>query len=158
MTATGTWMPGVADREAGDVIPDLPTPVTKTESYDPDALKSLVKQYYAAHEAFKQIRDNLDELKQAILSCFPEEPGRHETQVDGFDVVASISERWEWDENRLSGLLAAHGDLPAWVRQTVSVDRRGFERLDAAEKAPFLAALTRKPGGARIAIKPASDS
>jgi len=71
MTTTGTWMPGVADREAGDISVDLPTPATKTESYDPDVLKSLVKRYYAAHEDFKLIKENLDELKldAAVFGC-----------------------------------------------------------------------------------------
>lgn len=94
---------------------------------------------------------NLIELE--LARYFPQEEGVFTAEVQGSDLLIECkrSERWVWDKDHLHKMFG--GDLPSYVKQSLSVDRREYKRLAPSERKELEPALTRKLDKAKITVK-----
>ena len=116
----------------------------------PDAIK-FAREYANLLSMHNNIKTKLDGVKEKLLAEFPGDPGEYELKNDGTLLRISIGEKFTWDSDILEQLFATKA-IPDHVRQTFGVNRKKFEALPEADRAPLLPALTRKPGTIKIEV------
>ncbi len=95
----------------------------------------------------------IDELEDAIAYMTEDEPG--EVLIEGaqYDMFVERSELWKWDADIVEAQLPTLA-LPDFVKAKYTIDKKKFQGLTVHDQAPFLPALTRKPGSPKIKIQP----
>ena len=117
-----------------------------------DPLEHTAGRYAMLEAQAELIRAEMDELKKTIAGQFPEEAGKLFAETPSYKIFCERPEKWSWDKDQLEHIFG-EGELPSYVRRSLSVDKRKFEALPASEKAPLLPALTRKPGSPKIEVQ-----
>ena len=95
----------------------------------------------------------LGQLETEIAHVFPEEAGERAMSTDTFEIVLNRSERWQWDKKALEDLYT-QDDLPDFIKRSMSVDKRKFQKLPTSEQERLKFALTRTLDKPKIKVIP----
>jgi hypothetical protein len=96
--------------------------------------------------------ERVAKLESEMARLFPEEEGELALSTpDGFEVVVRRSERWTWDKQKLEEIFS-QGEVPEYVKRTLTVDKRKFQRLPASDQVMLKAALTRKLDSPKVKV------
>lgn len=80
--------------------------------------------------------------------------GEHVRDAGKLRITVAWPEKYVWDEAQLYGLVGNRtGPLPAFVTDTIQINKRVFDRASPEEQAPWLKALTRQPGVRKVTVK-----
>lgn len=118
-----------------------------------DRLKQKATQYVDTLAKLEHLKDNIDYLKEILLSDLPEEPGEYPIEMDdGRTLVVKIPEKWTWDKKLLQDTYATSG-LPECVSQSFTVDRKKYEAATDNVRAVLKEALTISCGSPTIKVQ-----
>ena len=102
-------------------------------------LASRLAEARAQHEGLSEL---IEQLEAEIAHFFPEEAGEKSIATSTHEVVVSRTERWKWDKAALEREFE-QGEIPDYVKRSITVDKRKFERLPREEQERLKFALTR---------------
>ena len=127
-----------------------PPPITAKAKSKISELALRLRKIQAEMEVLDAER-NLIELE--LGRFFPAEEGTFLSDVEGTDLVVQcrVTERWVWDKDHLKSLFG--GEMPSYVKQSLSVDRREYKRLTPDERKMIEPALTRKLDRPKITVR-----
>lgn len=127
-----------------------PAPITATAKSKISELGLRLRTIQAEMEVLDAERSLL-ELE--LGRFFPQEEGTFVSEIQGTDLVVQcrITERWVWDKDQLKTLFGS--ELPSYVKQSLSVDRREYKRLPPDERKLVEPALTRKLDRPKITVR-----
>lgn len=117
------------------------------------ALDALAKQHLEVSQQIEELMNTLGQIENEIAHAFPEEAGETALSTDGYEIVCNRSERWSWDKKILETIFA-QGDLPDYVKRSMSVDKRKFLKLPTSEQEQIKSALTRTLDKPKIKVIP----
>ena len=108
-----------------------------------DRLEPLAQEYTEVKAQYDELGVRLEQLEAEIAHLFPEEAGEQTQSTRMFDVTVSRTERWTWDKEALEREFSS-GEVPDYVKRSLTVDKRKFQKLSAWEQERLKYALTRK--------------
>lgn len=97
------------------------------------------------------LNEKIEALMPQILHEFDDEIGEQTKVFSGNVVTVKIPERWSWNSDQLEEIFK-DSPLPKYAKRRYSMDKRSFTKLTHEEKEPYLDALTRSPGVAKISV------
>lgn len=115
------------------------------------ALDELAERHREVSVKIGELQDILTGIEGEIAHMFPEVSGEQSITTDRFEVVVSRSERWSWDKDALEEMFG-QGDLPDYVKRSMSVDKRKFLKLPTSEQESLHHALTRNLDKPKIKV------
>lgn len=117
-------------------------------------LERVLEETFILEQEKKAISDRLKLLHEVIGAEADEEPGEHSIVCGDYVGLVKRSEMYSWDEEELRAIVDGlpAKNLPKAVAVKISVNRTKFDAMDSTEQAPFLPALTVKPGRTTIKV------
>lgn len=138
-----------------DLEPSI-SPSTPTPSLRPsiDAhLATLAQTYSDLREQQEALSEELGRLEREIAHYFPEEAGEIAKTAGSYEIIVSRAERWSWDKDALESVFS-QGEVPDYVKRSLSIDKRKFLRLPINEQDAVKHALTRKLDAPKVKVIP----
>jgi len=138
-----------------------PWDVLDTPSSDPtiqatstaQRLEPLAEEYVRLKAEFDALQDRLGQIENEIAYLFPEEAGEIAQSTPKFEIIVSRSERWSWDKDALSREFSQE-EYPDYIKRSLSVDKRKFQKLPEFEQQRLKHALTRKLDNPKVKVIP----
>ena len=115
-------------------------------------IEEAVARYAELTQRLNDLKEQADFCKDIILGHFNEEPGEEIQIIDDNRVIVAIPEKWTWDQDCLEQIVD-EDEMPDFVTNKLSVDKRKFTALEPEQREEYLSALTRSPGTPRIKIE-----
>jgi hypothetical protein len=135
-----------------DILEGSLTPKSASAEMATDRLQPMASEYFYLLERYDEMGERVAKLESEMARLFPEEEGELALSTpDGFEVVVRRSERWTWDKQKLEEIFS-QGDVPEYVKRTLTVDKRKFQRLPASDQVMLKAALTRKLDSPKVKV------
>lgn len=116
-------------------------------------LEPLAEEYARVKREHDVLSDRLGQLENEIAYLFPEESGEIAQSTPKFEVIVSRSERWQWDKTALEKMFSPE-ELPDYVKRSITVDKRKFQKLPFSEQERLKFALTRKLDNPKVKVIP----
>jgi hypothetical protein len=118
-----------------------------------DRLEPLAEEYAKLRKEYDAISERLGQLENEIAYLFPEEAGDVAMSTSAYEVIVSRSERWTWDKDALQRFFPTE-EYPDYIKSSLSVDKRKFQKLPALEQEKLRHALTRKLDNPKVKVIP----
>lgn len=135
-----------------DILEGSLTPKSASAEMATNRLQPMASEYFSLKERYDEMGERVAQLEAEMSRLFPEEEGELALSTpDGFEVVVRRAERWTWDKQKLEEIFA-QGDVPDYIRRTLTVDKRKFQKLPASDQVLLKAALTRKLDSPKIKV------
>ena len=113
---------------------------------------------HAALEQKKQEIDNrLRQVGEEIALLADEDTEEHTFETEKCTVSVSRTERWTWDTESLESILGSPDNWPEYVKKSVSVDKRRFQKLPQEEQERLKPALTRSLNKPKVKVQVKSN-
>lgn len=116
-------------------------------------LEPLATEYAKLKQEHDALSDRLGQLENEIAYLFPEEAGEIAQSTPAYEVIVSRTERWQWDKVALEKMFSPE-ELPDYVKRSITVDKRKFQKLPAQEQERLKFALTRKLDNPKVKVIP----
>lgn len=115
---------------------------------------SLAEAYLKTVEMMEALKAQRQFLEAKLAEGYDPDIGEFQYERDGFRVTVGWPEKLVWDEDKLKEILgdSSVGD-PAFVEREIKIAKRLFDKADPVAQAPFVSALTRKPGARKVAVE-----
>jgi hypothetical protein len=113
---------------------------------------NIAEQYVLLLDQVEALLEKREALEDEISRWFAETEGVQEKHFDNYTVECSRTARWNWDRDILADMFADK-DMPDFVTQRLSVDKRKFLNLPASEQVDLLPALTKTLAKAKLKVK-----
>jgi hypothetical protein len=123
-------------------------------------LEAAALDYSRLLEMQKQITADIKAYKERFGSMVNEEPGEYKISAGKFDIHVNRAEKYEWDQDILKTIWCAPSSGPTLVSvvdASFRVEKKKYQKLNAAEKALISPALTRKPGSTTVKVTLAGE-
>lgn len=118
-----------------------------------DRLRQHATQYADTLAKLEHLKDNIDYLKEILLSDLPQEAGDYPVEMDdGRTLMIKIPEKWTWDKKLLKDTYEVSG-LPECVSQSFLVDRKKYEAAPDNVREVLRKALTIQCGSPTIKVQ-----
>jgi hypothetical protein len=141
-----------ASTDPWDVLDDSGSqPTVKTSTAE--RLEPLAEEYVKLKSEFDALQIRLGQIENEIAYLFPEEAGEIAQSTPRFEIVVSRSERWSWDKEALLREFPT-GEHPDYIKNSLSVDKRKFQKLPEFEQQRLKHALTRKLDNPKVKVIP----
>jgi hypothetical protein len=118
-----------------------------------ERLEPLANELYHLHLEREVVDNRIGQLEAEIARLFPEESGTLSKSAGKYDIAVSRSERWSWDKEALEAQFG-QAPLPEFVRRSLTVDKRKFQKLPPEQQAELKHALTRNLDKPKVRISP----
>jgi hypothetical protein len=118
-----------------------------------DRLEPLAEEFVRLKKEYDALSERLGQLENEIAYLFPEEAGDLAQSTSNFEVIVSRSERWTWDKDALQRQFPTE-EYPDYIKSSLSVDKRKFQKLPALEQEKLRHALTRKLDNPKVKVIP----
>lgn len=126
------------------------TPSSKDRT---SGLEELATKHLETSNQLEALTLLLGQLENEIAHVFPEEAGEKAMSTDTYEIVVNRSERWSWDKKALEQLYGQE-ELPDFIKRSMSVDKRKFQKLPTSEQERLKFALTRTLDKPKIKVIP----
>lgn len=128
---------------------------SEKESYsspvDESRAASLAEEYSHLEAVNAETKARMEMIVDELSRMFPETEGAMSREAGSYTITIKRDERWVWDKEILAEMFG-DDDLPPYVKRTLSVDKRKFERLKTSEQDQLKPALTRKLAKPKIEV------
>ena len=119
-----------------------------------DAYMAEIADEYANLEVvLKTTKERMEVLAAELARLFPEVEGTMSRTAGIYTITMKRAERWSWDKEMLEAMFG-EGELPPYVRRSLTVDKRQYQALKTSEQDALKPALTRKLAAPKIEVTP----
>lgn len=92
-------------------------------------------------------------LVEDLARFVPEVAGDHALNTERHTIIVTRGERYLWDRDILEQMFGTDPeDLPDYVKQNLTIDKRRYLKLDEPEKDKLRPALTRKLSAPKLTV------
>lgn len=116
-------------------------------------LEELAQRHLEISRQLEALSIELGQVENEIAHVFPEEAGEKAISTNTYEVVVRRTERWSWDKKALEDTFS-QGELPPYVKRSMTIDKRQFQKLPSAEQESLKHALTRTLDKPKIQVIP----
>ena len=142
-----------ASSDPWDVLDGQSITTTSIATSTSERLEPLAEEHARLKKELDALQERLGQIESEIAYLFPEEAGEIAQSTSRFEVIVSRSERWSWDKEALSREFSQE-DLPDYIKRSLTVDKRKFQKLPEFEQQRLKHALTRKLDNPKVKVIP----
>lgn len=115
-------------------------------------LETYVKTYQDALDTIEDAKTMLDVAAAEIARFFPEQEGEHSKETPNYMVFVSRAESMSWDKAKLNEIFGEGAPLPKYVKRSLSIDKKQWDKMSPPEQELVKDALTRKLSSPKIKV------
>ncbi|NDD53856.1 hypothetical protein EBZ39_08245 [bacterium] len=109
-----------------------------------DLVDVIAPQLLDALAELEAVKVRVKKLTEDVSRFAPEVAGEVSLMGKNFMVTVKRSERYEWDSEVLAALYGSADELPDYIKQKLTVDKKRFDRMSAEDREALRSALTIK--------------
>lgn len=97
-----------------------------------DAHTKVVEDFALSEARYSQAKEEYKAAREALLGLFDKQIGEQEKSIGKWGVKVEYPEKLKWNSDELAALYGS--DLPAHVKQSLSVDIRTLRKLPESQQ------------------------
>ncbi len=118
-----------------------------------DRIERYASELLSAEAAYDAAKAQIEKLEAEIARLYPEDEGEFTKMTKSYAVSVTRREQLSWDKEKLAEKFVTR-TLPHYVKQSLSIDKKEWQRLSPAEQDDVKDCLTRKLSKPKIEVKP----